>query len=130
MCALGSYVGSLFKGGEIEDTNSEFVKTLTAANYEEVVLHSDKPVLIDFHALWCGPCRAMSPIVSTLAMEKADSLVIAKINVDQEAQLAQQFNVSSIPTFIVVNKGKVVARTEGAVGRRGLDKLLAEIENK
>lgn len=83
------------------------VLKITSQNFEEEVLKSDKPVLIDFYATWCGPCQMMSPIIDEIAEENADTLKVGKINVDENQDLAMQYNVMSIPTIIIVKNGKV-----------------------
>ena len=88
---------------------------ITKNNFEQEVLHSDKPVLIDFWAPWCGPCRMLSPVISEIAEEYGDKIKVCKVNVDDEGELAASFNVMSIPTLVVVKNGKV---TNSAVGVR------------
>lgn len=88
---------------------------ITKNNFEQEVLHSDKPVLIDFWAPWCGPCRMLSPVISEIAEEYGDKVKVCKVNVDDEGELAASFNVMSIPTLVVVKDGKV---TNSAVGVR------------
>ena len=88
------------------------VLTITKKNYEEEVQKSEKPVLIDFWAPWCGPCRMMGPIIDELAAETTEAK-IGKVNVDEEPELAGSFGVMSIPTLVVIKDGKV---TETAVG--------------
>ena len=88
---------------------------ITRNNFEQEVLHSDKPVLIDFWAPWCGPCRMLSPVISEIAEEYGDKIKVCKVNVDDEGELAASFNVVSIPTLVVVKDGKV---TNSAVGVR------------
>lgn len=88
---------------------------ITKNNFEQEVLHSDKPVLIDFWAPWCGPCRMLSPVISEIAEEYGDKVKVCKVNVDDEGELAAAFNVMSIPTLVVVKDGKV---TNSAVGVR------------
>ena len=88
---------------------------ITKNNFEREVLHSDKPVLIDFWAPWCGPCRMLSPVISEIAEEYGDKIKVCKVNVDDEGELAASFNVMSIPTLVVVKDGKV---TNSAVGVR------------
>lgn len=83
------------------------VLKITSQNFEEEVLKSDKPVLIDFYATWCGPCQMMSPIIDEIAEENADTLKVGKINVDENQDLAMEYNVMSIPTIIIVKNGKV-----------------------
>ncbi len=82
-------------------------------NFEEEVLKSDKPVLVDFWAAWCGPCRMVSPIVDQIAEERSDIKVV-KVNVQEEQALAMQYQVMSIPTLMVVKDGKVTVKSSGA----------------
>lgn len=82
-------------------------------NFNQEVLNSDKPVLMDFWAPWCGPCRMVAPLVEEIAKERSDIKVV-KINVDEEQELAMQFGVMSIPTLVVMKNGKVVNQVTGA----------------
>ncbi len=88
------------------------VQTITKNNFEQIK-NSDKTVLLDFYADWCGPCRMVSPIVDEIAKENPQYLV-GKINVDDEPELAQEFGVASIPTLVVIKDGKVVNQSAGA----------------
>ena len=83
------------------------------ANFHEEVMNSDKPVLLDFWAPWCGPCRMVVPIVEEIAVERPD-IKVGKINVDEEPELASQFGVMSIPTLVVMRDGKIVTQSAGA----------------
>lgn len=82
-------------------------------NFQEEVLNSDRPVLLDFWASWCGPCRMVSPIVDEIAEERSD-IKVCKINVDEQQELAASFGVMSIPTLVVMKNGKIVNQSAGA----------------
>lgn len=85
---------------------------ITRENFQEEVMHSDKPVLLDFWASWCGPCRMVSPIIDEIAGEH-DEIKVGKINVDEQKELAAAFQIMSIPTLMVVKDGKVVNQAMG-----------------
>lgn len=86
---------------------------ITAENFENEVLRSEKPVLLDFYADWCGPCKMLAPVLHELAEEKADLLKVGKINVDEQTELAMHFGVSSIPMLAVIKDGKIVSKSVG-----------------
>ena len=90
-------------------------------NFQSEVLNSEKKVLLDFWALWCGPCRMVVPIVEEIADERPD-IKVGKVNVDEEAELASQFGIMSIPTLVVIENGKIVNQTMGAKPK---DEILA-----
>ena len=96
---------------------------ITKNNFQEEVMNSDKPVLLDFWAGWCGPCRMLSPVVDEIA-EENDDIKVCKINVDEERELAAAFQVTSIPTLVVIKDGKVTNRTMGALPKHQILALL------
>ena len=97
---------------------------ITRENFEELVLKSERKVLLDFWAPWCGPCRMVLPIVEEIAGEESDILV-GKINVDEETELAKQFGIVSIPTLVVMENGRQVTKS---VGARDKDEILDLLE--
>ena len=97
---------------------------ITNENFEREVLNSDKPVLIDFWAPWCGPCRMLSPTISEIAEEYKDKVKVGKVNVDEEGELATIFRVSSIPMLVVMKNGKVVNSTVGVRPKEQILKML------
>lgn len=88
---------------------------LTDANFDEVVLKSDKPVLVDFWAVWCGPCRMVAPIVEELAKDYEGKAVIGKLDVDNNPNVSAQFGIRNIPTLLVFKNGEIVDKQVGAV---------------
>lgn len=100
------------------------VLELNKNNFVKEVIESEKPVLIDFWAAWCGPCRMLSPVVDQIAEERAGTLKVVKINIDDEPELAQQFGVMSIPTLVYMKNGKVEATSVGVRPKHELEAML------
>ncbi|MDF2586579.1 MAG: thioredoxin [Anaerocolumna sp.] len=99
------------------------VLKITKDNFHTEVLKSDKPVLLDFWASWCGPCRMVSPIIDEIADEYTD-IKVGKINIDEEFELAENFRVMSIPTLVVMKQGKISNLTMGVQSKQAILKLL------
>jgi thioredoxin 1 len=102
------------------------IVTLTSSTFDETVNGSSKPILVDFWAEWCGPCKMIAPILAEIAVEQKDSLVISKLNVDEHGDIAQRYNVMSIPTLLLFNNGELVKRLVGAKGKGALLQELSE----
>ncbi|MBP5402202.1 MAG: thioredoxin [Treponema sp.] len=98
---------------------------VTVENYEQEVLKSDKPVLIDFYATWCGPCNMLSPVIAEIAEEYKDTIKVVKVNVSEQESLAEKFDVMSIPTLVVMKDGKVVRSALGYMPKEDVVKLFS-----
>ena len=96
---------------------------LTKDNFDQEVMQSDKPVLVDFYADWCGPCKMMSPVVEEIAGEE-EGIKVCKINIDDEMAIAQRYGVMSIPTFIAFKNGEVAGKQVGAMPKSKLQELV------
>ena len=99
------------------------VLTVTSSNFEEIVLNSEVPVLLDFWATWCGPCQMIAPTIHEISEERED-IVVGKVNVDEEMQLAMQFGISSIPTLLLFKDGKLVNQAVGLLPKASVLKFI------
>jgi thioredoxin 1 len=100
------------------------VQQVSDTSFDGDILKADKPVLVDFWAPWCGPCRSVAPIVDDLATQYKDKLKVAKVNVDESSQVAMKYQVTSIPTFILFKNGEVADRVLGALPRSEFVKFI------
>jgi thioredoxin 1 len=105
--------------------SNQWVKEITQENFQTEVMQAAQPVLLDFWAPWCGPCRMVSPHVEAVAEQMAGQAVVGKVNVDEHPALAQQFGVMSIPTLVVIVGGNLVAREVGARGQEAIERMLS-----
>lgn len=104
------------------------VKTLTDNNFAKEVLQSSKPVLVDFWAPWCGPCRMVGPVVDVLAEEYSASIDVGKVNVDENRETAMQYGIRSIPTLIIFKDGQEVKRIIGAQSKPQLEQAIKSLQ--
>jgi thioredoxin 1 len=110
---------------KITNQNYQTVEEINSANWERKVLGSKEPVFVDFWAPWCGPCRITAPVVENLAKEYSSKIKFVKVNVDDNSDLASRYNVFSIPTLALFNKGQVVAQQVGAGSKSSYQNMIS-----
>lgn len=123
--STGSAGGEHSKGttGSAEESN---IKEISDATFEQEVIKSDLPVLVDFWAPWCGPCRMMGPIVEELSKENSGKLKVVKVNIDDNTKTAESYNIRSIPTLFIFKDGKLVDQIVGAVPKTSLASTISK----
>lgn len=100
------------------------VLSINKNNFREEIVNADKPVLIDFWAAWCNPCRMFSPIIDQVAEENTDKVKVVKINIDEEPELAEQFGVMSIPTLVFIKNGEIVSTSVGLKPKVAVEEMI------
>ena len=103
---------------------ANLITELNESNFEDVVSQNNQPVVVDFWATWCGPCRMLSPVIEEIAAEKSETLKVGKVNVDEEPALATQFGIASIPMLVLFKNGKVVRTSVGYQPKEEILKLI------
>ena len=106
---------------------SDFTENVNDENFESIVLKAEKPVLIDFWAEWCGPCKMLTPTIDVISEEYKDTSVIAKVNVDEAPSIASNYGIRSIPCLLFFNKGKVVEQRVGAISKEEITLILDKL---
>ena len=102
---------------------------VTESTFEQEVLQSDKPVIVDFWAEWCGPCHAVAPVLDQIVGERGDELKLVKVNIDEEQELAEKYGIASIPTMVLFKDGEPAAAAIGAQPKSALEKSLGLVED-
>src|SRR5215212_3105256 len=97
------------------------VREVTDTNFQAEVLEADQPVLVDFWAPWCGPCRLVAPVVEEIAAERSDELKVVKLNTDENIQTASEYQIMAIPTLLLFRNGQVAKRIQGAMPKKRLE---------
>jgi len=117
-----------FQRSTTEERNIEMSTAVTESSFEQEVLQSDKPVIVDFWAEWCGPCHAVSPVLDKIAQERQGDLKLVKVNIDENQDLAGRFGVMSIPTMILFKDGEPAAAAIGARPKGDLERQLGLVD--
>ena len=128
LIGYGFWMGPADAGGPSETTTEKEAAmeiTLTKTNFEAEVLKSDKPVLVDFWAPWCGPCRMLAPVLAEVAAEKGDKIKVGKVNVDENPELAAQYGISGIPAMLLFKDGKIAATSVGFKPKPEVESFIA-----
>ena len=115
---------------EVMESKSENVIHVTAESWETVVTNSDLPVLVDFWAEWCGPCRIVGPAVEQLSQTMEGKIKVAKLNVDENQEIAMKYDIQSIPSLLLFKAGKEIARTIGAAPKESYQKFVEQSLSK
>ena len=118
-----------FERSTTEERNTQMSSAVTESSFEQEVLQSDKPVIVDFWAEWCGPCHAVSPVLDKIVEERESDIKLVKVNIDEEPSLAQKYGIVSIPTIILFREGEPSAAAIGAQPKSALEKSLGLSEN-
>jgi thioredoxin 1 len=115
-------------GGKQQNRKDDMATAVKTDTFETEVLQSDKPVIVDFWAEWCGPCHAVSPVLDRIVEERGDELKLVKVNIDEEQELAQRYGVASIPTMILFRDGAPAAAAIGAQPKGAIERSLGLAE--
>src|SRR3954471_19742045 len=115
---------SAFESPRTEERTSAMSTAVTEATFEQEVLQSDKPVIVDFWAEWCGPCHAIAPVLDRIAEERSGEIRVVKVNIDEEQGLAMRYGIASIPTVVLFKDGEPAAAAIGAQPKQALEKSL------
>ena len=118
------WVPSLTLGGKQLNRKDEMATAVKTDTFESEVLQSDKPVIVDFWAEWCGPCHAVAPVLDRIVEERGDDLKLVKVNIDEERELAERYGIASIPTMLLFRDGEPAAAAIGAQPKGALERSL------
>jgi thioredoxin 1 len=125
---LSTVAATIVLPGCSESSGPSKTVRLTSSNFESMVLKSKKPVLVDFWAVWCGPCRAMDPVIKSIASEYEGRFVVGQLNVDENRDIQEQYGIDAIPAFLIFKDGALKQRVMGVVPRRTLTDVLLALQ--